>query len=58
MKRFSLRIPDELHTVLVEEANAHGLSLHQLLLLKMTIPWKKGLESWYKKTSRKKGGSR
>jgi len=56
MKRFELRIPDDLHAVLVEEAKAHGLSLHQLLLQKVAIPWKKGLESWYRKVIRKKGG--
>ena len=53
MKRFELRIPDELHAVLAEEAKLHGLSLHQLLLQKVAIPWKKGLESWYKKVIRK-----
>lgn len=53
MKRFELRIPDELHAVLVAEAKTHGLSLHQLLLQKVAIPWKKGLESWYKKEIRK-----
>jgi predicted HicB family RNase H-like nuclease len=56
MKRFELRIPNELHSVLVAEAKAHGLSLHQLLLQKVAIPWKKGLESLYKKVIREKGG--
>jgi len=55
MKRFDMRIPDELHAVLVEEAKAHGVSLHQLLLQKISIPWKKSLESQYKRVL-KKGG--
>lgn len=53
MKRFELRIPDNLHTVLVEEAKANGVSLHQLLLQKVAIPWKQGLESWYKNVEKK-----
>ena len=53
MKRFELRLPDELHAVLLKEAKAHGMSLHQLLLQKVTIPWKKGLESLYKRVLKK-----
>ena len=58
MKRFELRIPDDLHVVLKAEAKANGISLHQLLIQKVAIPWKQGLESWYKdvETKAKKGG--
>jgi hypothetical protein len=53
VKRFELRIPDDLHAVLVKEAKANGVSLHQLLIQKVAIPWKYGLESWYRLTEDK-----
>ncbi len=38
-KRITLRIPRTLHSVLRSEAAAEGISLNQLCMLKLSIPY-------------------